>query len=274
MRKPIDWAKQAVIAAYVIGVPALGLAIIAYLWPQDPAHPTRFDFLSRTFTTPLWLAALSVGAVVVITEEVTRLVIRRTRISSAHAPSPPIRAQSQNEFVVTGITANDPRLSISLQDVKEGGLSFKQGVVIKNVGGSEAHNLRLANVTASKHTITFPENISVLDAGESTRLMAPRVKDFGPLQMHDMARAMIDAWENQPEPLAEVIRFPALATYKDYMGNGFRATWEYELHTFKYMAATRREDRGGNEFLPNSQGPYITVSSIKTERIGGDKEYA
>jgi hypothetical protein len=34
------------------------MAILSYAVPPDPTHPMHFDFLTRSFTIPLWLAAI------------------------------------------------------------------------------------------------------------------------------------------------------------------------------------------------------------------------
>ncbi len=58
VRNQPDWGRRGVYAAYIIGVPSLLLAIVAYLKPPDPAHPIRFDFLFRSVPVPLWLIIL------------------------------------------------------------------------------------------------------------------------------------------------------------------------------------------------------------------------
>jgi hypothetical protein len=58
MNKEPDWGKHGVIATWVIGVTVIGLTILAYLRPPDPAHPISFDFLSRSINISL-LSALS-----------------------------------------------------------------------------------------------------------------------------------------------------------------------------------------------------------------------
>jgi hypothetical protein len=187
---------------------------------------------------------------------------------SPDAPTPPTDSGKTNHPSSTKIDAAravstyDPRLSISLKEPPPGGLNFRLGVIVTNVGGSEAHNITLSDVIASKHVITFPKNISVLNPGAATQLLPPNVTDLGPLQMRDMAAAMIEAWDHQPERFVKILRFPATATYDDFSGNHFRASWDYELHTFEYMSAMKRTGYG-----PDTHGPYLTVSAIKTERI-------
>jgi hypothetical protein len=58
MAEQPDWGKRGVVAAWVIGGVSIGMAILSYAIPPDPAHPMHFDFLTRSFTIPLWLAAI------------------------------------------------------------------------------------------------------------------------------------------------------------------------------------------------------------------------
>jgi hypothetical protein len=122
-------------------------------------------------------------------------------------------------------------------------------------------------VVLTQKVIEFPENISVLPAGEHTHAIAGRVTEYGPLQMFDIARAMMDEWDHQPKRFAEVILCAASATYEDYGGNKFKATWNWELHPFIYRTWASRVRKGTDSWLPDTAGPYLTVSAIHTERV-------
>ena len=169
------------------------------------------------------------------------------------------------------IKPSDPRLTISVEHLRERGITPATGVIIRNVGGSEAHNLRLADFKAAKHKITFPSNIPVLAAGESTQPIVPTIKHFGALQLHDMVRAMMDDWGNQEEGIPEILYFPASATYDDYVGHHFKTSWQYEFHPLRYRNRQSRLKKGTNNFVPDTIGPYLTVSAVKTERWEGDQ---
>ena len=58
-----DWSKQSTIATYVIGIPAIAVAVLAYVRPPDPAHPISFDFFSHQVVFPAWLLLLLFGTV-------------------------------------------------------------------------------------------------------------------------------------------------------------------------------------------------------------------
>ena len=116
----------------------------------------------------------------------------------------------------TTTKAEDPRLMISVAPMKESTFQNTLGVTLRNVGGSEANDIKLADIVLVKSTIQFPVNIPALMAGESSHPIVPRIKDAGPLVMHDMPRAMFAEWDHQPISLAEVIPCPASATFSDF----------------------------------------------------------
>lgn len=152
-------------------------------------------------------------------------IAKRQSAYVAPAPAEPPALELAEEEVVdetdVSIKPSDPRVTISVEHLQERGITPATGVIIKNVGGSEAHNLRLADFKAAKHKITFPSNIPVLAPGETTQPVVPTIKHFGALQLHDMARAMMDDWGNQEEGIPEILYFPAFATYDDHSGNRF-----------------------------------------------------
>jgi hypothetical protein len=173
------------------------------------------------------------------------------------------------ESVNSAIKYEDPRLLVDVGPLKKEGEGFHSaiGVIVTNVGGSEAHKLRLDDVILTQKVIEFPENISALAPGTSTPPIAGRVTGFGPLQMFDIAAAMMAEWDHQPKALAEVIPCPASATYEDFNGNRFKATWTWEFHPFSYRQWVSRVRKQTDGWLPDTIGPYLTVSAIHTERV-------
>src|ERR1700761_7343292 len=87
----------------VIAAATLVLAVLAYVRPPDPAHPMRFDWLSRTVSMPLWLAAvISLGimaiTVVFVRARVTRFGGRKKAPDIPECSSlPEIRTQSDSQ---------------------------------------------------------------------------------------------------------------------------------------------------------------------------------
>jgi hypothetical protein len=69
----------------IIGTLLLGTAVLGYLRPPDPAHPTRFDFLSKTVCLPFWLVVISAVGISAITAFVIHLK-QRLRNTSAQKP--------------------------------------------------------------------------------------------------------------------------------------------------------------------------------------------
>jgi hypothetical protein len=173
------------------------------------------------------------------------------------------------ESVNPAIKYEDPRLLVAAEPLNKEGEGFKSaiGVVLTNVGGSEAHNLRLEDIILTQKAIEFPENISALAPGAKTHPIAGRVTGFGPMQMFDIAAAMMAEWDHQPKALAEVIPCPASATYEDFNRNCFKATWTWEFHPFRYRQWVSRVRKQTDGWLPDTIGPYLTASAIHTERV-------
>ena len=167
------------------------------------------------------------------------------------------------------IKYEDPRLLAAVEPLNKDGEGFQGaiGVVLTNVGGSEAHNLHLGDIILTQKTIEFPDNISALASGAKTHPIAGQVTGVGPLQMFDIAAAMMAEWDHQPQALAEVIPCPASATYEDFNSNRFKATWIWEFHPFRYRQWVSRVRKQTHGWLPDTIGPYLTASAIHTERI-------
>ena len=71
---------------------------------------------------------------------------------------------TSQQSVNPAIKYEDPRLLASVELLNKDGRGFQGtiGVVLTNVGGSEAHNLNLDDVILTQKTIEFPDNISAL----------------------------------------------------------------------------------------------------------------
>jgi len=177
--------------------------------------------------------------------------------------------QAQNDGAAKNapeLAATDPRLSITVIENANNGL-FRSGaaITVKNVGGSEVHSLVLQDLIAGTHTISFPGNIGVLNAGDSTPPIHGRVQDYGPLQQHDIANAMLNAWNDLRDTKIEHMSFPATATYTDYQGHQFMASWTYEFLPIKCHVNQLHRDK--KEITGEPYDPYLSVSAIKTERL-------
>jgi hypothetical protein len=76
---------------------------------------------------------------------------------------------------------------------------------------------------------------------------------------------MLEAWNDKRDIKLEHMGFPASATYSDYQGNKFRATWTYEFLPLKCHINRLHKDKQAADTRPYD--PYLSVSTIKTERI-------
>jgi hypothetical protein len=91
MSEQTDWGKHGVIAAWVIGVPTLILAVIAYIRPPDPAHPTSFDSWSRPVSVPPWLATLTILLAIIVSALVARWLTKKHDLHALSASASSIR---------------------------------------------------------------------------------------------------------------------------------------------------------------------------------------
>lgn len=53
MTEKTDWGKHAAIAAYISIPVAIALVLAQQIWPPDPTHPLKLDFLFKKITVPL-----------------------------------------------------------------------------------------------------------------------------------------------------------------------------------------------------------------------------
>jgi hypothetical protein len=117
---------------------------------------------------------------------------------------------------LAAVVPADPRLSVSvIEDAKHGLFRSGFAIVIKNVGGSEAQQISLAEITIGSHKVTFPAKIPVLNPGDSTPPISGRIHDYGVVQQHDVARAMLDAWNDRRDANIKHMSFSASASYSD-----------------------------------------------------------
>lgn len=72
-----DWGKRGVIAAWLIGASTLGVAVLTYMRPPDPAHPMSFDSWTKPISVPPWLAVSTILLVAVVTAAVVAWRIRK-----------------------------------------------------------------------------------------------------------------------------------------------------------------------------------------------------
>lgn len=170
----------------------------------------------------------------------------------------------------TAITVRDksdiPRIAIAVEHPK-GGMTPTTAFVITNVGELELHKLRLETVTIGQHEMTFRNNISVLKRDESTNPIFPTIKSLGALFQHDVVMAMRSDVEHQGRgDFIDVATFPASATYEDWEENRFKATWNYEFSPHIHRGHELRREKRTEEVFADTLGPYLVVSSVKTER--------
>jgi hypothetical protein len=113
-----DWSKRSVIATWVIGVVTVVLWTVGYLFPSDPAHQPRLDFLSHTILipVPLWIAVSPVIALLaVMSYTIRHLRGLATRYAQDVALAKAEVTQLQNELAtskagVTMVVSSAPTL--------------------------------------------------------------------------------------------------------------------------------------------------------------------
>lgn len=161
-----------------------------------------------------------------------------------------------------------PRLAISVSEPGEGAAV---GIIINSIGGTDALNVHLADFEAGGHTISFPR-IELLERGDTTFPIVPRIQDFGSSLQNNLGLAMIDGWgpRGRSRVLPDVLFFPGTAVYSDRKGNHFRASWDYKFYPGKYRDWVSRGQEGRQALL-ESIGNYLVLSTVKTERL---KEWA
>jgi hypothetical protein len=176
----------------------------------------------------------------------------------------PINSAPRTQPDDLSLKSTDPRLAIIIQLPQE---ATTVEITVKNVGSSDAHDLHLADFMAATHTISFPQTIRLLAAGETTPAMVPRVNDFGTLLQSNIELAMKDAWKRgRNGNLPSTIIFPATAVYSDANGNHFRASWEYRFFPYR-LNNLLHENWERKQHLLQTNGPYLAVSSVQTERL-------
>jgi hypothetical protein len=68
--------KRRITVETIFAAASFLLALFAYLRPPDPAHPTRFDFLSRSISIPFWLCAVLAMGIATGSAALTRWKIK------------------------------------------------------------------------------------------------------------------------------------------------------------------------------------------------------
>lgn len=229
----------------------------------DLAIPTKADPTERIFTV-IGVALCSAIAFPVCFNYIGRRERGERPETGLALSSPPDPVLAPTDDLT--FKDSDPRLLIEIKVLDESGIGPLIGIVLTNVGASEAQGISLGSFTSGKHLITFPENISMLGPGKSTHPIVPRVSEFGPLQMSDMIAAMMKSWDSPDGNVSQLIFFPAWAVYSDYRENKFRASWHFIFHPFLYQNWLHLREQV--DTAPAARiGPYLTVSKITTERF-------
>src|ERR1019366_6706825 len=75
-----NWHKQVAIGTWILLAVTIGLGILQYLRPPDPAHPMKFDFLTQSLSIPPWLLVIAPVAIILLTIFATRQWISNNKI--------------------------------------------------------------------------------------------------------------------------------------------------------------------------------------------------
>jgi hypothetical protein len=229
-------------------------------WQDIYLRSIHVHWLSPIILSPFLLVAVTVCVIL---------------IHAAIASRQEIKGREHTEEALPGgIAGQYPRLAIDVELLQSQGMSPTSGVILTNVGDSEAHRLHINDMLVSGRKVTFPANTSVLIATGKTHPIVPTihgVAPIGPIGMHDFVGLMADDWDTQARvtgvPMPEVLTFPASATYEDHRGRKFLASWQFEFHIFKYRNWKQRQKKGTDKWLPDNIGPFVTVPKVETKLL-------
>jgi len=108
-------------------------------------------------------------------------------------------------------------------------------------GKNRDHNIRLDPLRLRRGLVKFPENIPVVAAGG----YGPKLLPQGP-ETRNM-RNLRDLLLGEVGIENSVVSVLASGSYTDYMGNGWKAVWHYEVDTYEAVVDSHRP---GKPFMP------------------------
>jgi hypothetical protein len=258
--------KTAVAMLGWVSIAAFSWGLAKLLWSAEP-NKLRFVTISVSGLVILCIAifiATLWGCKFYWPQEPAKLNSLETLpTTTVLAPEPTTSASLTKEDDLA-LKPTHPRLTILISEPGENAII---GLVIKNIGGTDAHDVRIIDIRAGGHIISFPY-LDLLEHGDTTFPMLPKVNDFGSLQQNHIGLAMMDGWRpmGRTRILPSILIFPATALYSDSRGNHFRVSWEYNFYPHKYdeWMSTRPESAPS---LLETTGPYLLMSKVMTERL-------
>ena len=266
---------ELVIAAASLLIAAVGLVfvILGYLLPPDPAHPTRFDFLSHIVSIPFWLAAATVFGAAAMTGIIVRWWIRR-KIKDAPvvvmSANPPSRVASYFGGAGPYVAPHEPvqpvpvpatiivELKTVLFEMDVPGLV----IVLTNRGGSEARHIQVDDVAVADHTVRFLGSIETLRPGESSNSLVPNVIEFKESRNHEIGSAMYEGITAKTRNPNDRYDYQGGAHFYDVSGKRWHVSWVFTFFPRRY-----KKYIDGRPDDDESLEPYLTVSRMSTDRV-------
>jgi hypothetical protein len=252
MKRPPDWGQQAVIAAWVLGIPTLGIAVLSYAKPPDPAHPMSFDFLSKSLSMPPWLVVASALIIAFGSIGGTRWYLIRSLARNPLTPSRP------NIPAILKVSVKLVRIEDSRRD--------QVTIILRNAGGSLALHVQFNDINLSKTCIRFFDDIPQLDPGTATKPIKPYVLEYPDSKKRDMALAMFDAsYGVHGTRTNEAYDYQGGATFFDAQGTQYQANWIYTFYPFRFKH-NQLDDPNLVADRIEEIGPYLTVSAVEISK--------
>src|ERR1035438_8511983 len=122
-----NWHKQVAIATWIVAFLTcvlIFLGVMSWVYPPDPAHPVRFEFLSKSIVVPFWMAGavLLIFCILAIDNFRRRRSTKATRITNLvnnqEMPGPRIRLGDLEPHVAAKSRISESLIPTSPADAK------------------------------------------------------------------------------------------------------------------------------------------------------------
>jgi hypothetical protein len=249
---------------------SLLIALLAYVFPPDPAHPKHFDLLFHTVSFPLWLLLSATFGLIALTSFIVGWWTTRKTIPTqvvAMSANLPTRDISYLREPSPGAPSADlyqaaPAPAIITVELKT--VAFEIDItglviVLTNRGGSEARHIQVEDVHVAAHTVRFSGSIESLKPGASSVPQIPCVIEFKERNNHEIGEAMYQGIISKTWGPNERYDYQGGAHFYDVNGRKWQASWIFTFfpHRYKEYVDAPPDDRDDLE-------PYLTVSRMST----------
>jgi hypothetical protein len=212
------WLDQHHGTAIVIGVAVVGLiafGIQTYLTRKDEIEAKESD------------------------REIRDVLLRlEARLPRSVEPIPVVSAVSQNtkEVPRPQLSASDPRIYVDIQDDRKNIENWRTPFLLRNEGGSTAHNVQIQPIKSGQYTTKFPIVGTIAQAGEKP--VDPDTDGLGIIQAHNMAFPLMKVWDSGGEITSELV-VPLVIQYADFNGHQIETTADMVFFPIQEMLARK-----------------------------------